>query len=153
MKTILVLFVLLVPSVAWAEEIFYSTDRNRFEYADGRVVPHNMLEAGKDYPQLRAGEMQCTDKMQAAMEAMDEFTPKREEPRLPEAKSFFNTLRYIWPCVSDDCLKADRLAEAEKNFAEAQAELDRVKRREDAITQWASVKRDCWRATGSPGTP
>ena len=163
MKAILVLFILILPLGAWAAEtIFFNTDRNRFEYANGRVVPHNMLEAGKDYQQIRAGEMQftlkdpvwyqefrrltddaltCLTKMEAVMRAMDEFVPSRE----PIPPLTVNTT-VLHLCQDDDCIKSARLAEAE-------AQLATVKRREDAISEWRNAKHTCWRATGSPGTP
>lgn len=77
----------------------------------------------------------CLAQMEAAMRAMEEFTPKPFNP---------TDMLLVDPLVLNYC-SLDRTCVAERELRNAQDNLALAKRRDQAMSQWAVVKRECWR--------
>lgn len=83
----------------------------------------------KDAPTVT---MSCLAKTQAAMRAMDEFTPRRYVESLGTNNT---TLAYHY---------CDSKCERDRIIKSAEAEAKKVVREQDAIDIWADTKAQCW---------
>ena len=135
MKTIVVLFVLLVPSVAWCaqEGVWPDEPCTNGDLFIDTVSKSYVVCEHEHWHLLRPA---CETDMEAAMRAMDEFVPTREE--LGYITGTFDILTN--QICGDLCREARAITEAEQHLA-------RVKREQAAITQWATVKQACWAAS------